>query len=300
MREYDLIIVGGGASGMLCLIDAKNKGIENVLLIEKDPCLGGALNLGNYNISKVKNINGKEYKEELLKQINKLNVELKLNTMVLKIENDREVLCLSPSCGVEKVKGKSIILANGGKEKSRNVLDTVGDRCAGIYTIGMAKKVFNMNNMIPGKNIFIFGDDNLYMIEKELKEHDINIVGIATNESNKEVYNLTDKLYKGYKLLEIKGENRICGVTIAKDIEELHIDCDALIFAQPMLSDGVVAMRSDIQLNPKTTGPKVNENFMTSKEGIFACGNGIFIHESIEDIENECKHVIDSIDKFLS
>ncbi len=60
MKAYDLIIVGGGAAGILCAIDANEKGIKNILLIEKDPVLGGALNLGDYNISKEKTILGKD------------------------------------------------------------------------------------------------------------------------------------------------------------------------------------------------------------------------------------------------
>ena len=51
MEVYELIIVGGGAAGMLCAIEAKKEGIKNVLLIEKDNVLGGALCSGNYNIS---------------------------------------------------------------------------------------------------------------------------------------------------------------------------------------------------------------------------------------------------------
>ena len=40
MKEYNLIIVGGGAAGILCAIEANKKGIDNILLIEKDPVLG--------------------------------------------------------------------------------------------------------------------------------------------------------------------------------------------------------------------------------------------------------------------
>ena len=35
MSIYDLIIIGGGASGMLCTIKAKKNGIKNILVIEK-------------------------------------------------------------------------------------------------------------------------------------------------------------------------------------------------------------------------------------------------------------------------
>ena len=34
MREYDLVIVGGGASGILCAIEAKKQNIKNILIIE--------------------------------------------------------------------------------------------------------------------------------------------------------------------------------------------------------------------------------------------------------------------------
>ena len=115
MQTYDLIIVGGGAAGMLCAIEAKKLAMNKVLLIEKDNELGGALSLGNYNISNELKITGKYYKKYLIEEFEKFDIETKLNTMVLKIEEDNSVLCTSPANGVEKIKGKKIILANGGK-----------------------------------------------------------------------------------------------------------------------------------------------------------------------------------------
>ena len=85
MKEYNLIIVGGGAAGILCAIEANKQGMDNILLIEKDPVLGGALNLGNYNISRENTINGQEYKKSLMKCFDECKVDVKLNTMVLKI-----------------------------------------------------------------------------------------------------------------------------------------------------------------------------------------------------------------------
>ncbi|WGX74735.1 FAD-dependent oxidoreductase [Paraclostridium bifermentans] len=295
MKAYDLIIVGGGAAGILCAIDANEKGIKNILLIEKDPVLGGALNLCDYNISKEKTILGKDYKVSLLNKLDKCNIDVKLNTMVLKIEDNNEVLCTSPENGIEKIKGKNIILANGAKEGSRKPVNMVGDRCSGILTVGMAKKIFNMPNMVPGKEILIAGNATLYMIEKELKDNNINVVGIITTDKDANTYGLTDNIYDNYSIESIYGQGRINRVKLSKGDQEIFIDCDTLIFSNPMISDGLVAMRSDIKLNQVTTGPQVDKTFMTSRNNIYACGNGIFIHNSIEDIENECKEVIDNI-----
>lgn len=291
MQTYDLIIVGGGAAGMLCAIEAKKLAMNKVLLIEKDNVLGGALSLGNYNISNELKITGKYYKKYLIEEFEKFDIETKLNTMVLKIEEDNSVLCTSPASGVEKIKGKKIILANGAKEGSRKAVNMVGSRCSGIYTVGMAKKIFSMD-MIPGRKILIDGSDTLYMIEKELKRSDIDVVGIISNSEDIETYGLTKDIYVNYEIKNIEGKGRVESVIIGKEDEEVQIECDTVLFARPQLSDGLVAMRSGIKLNPKTTGPQVNEDYMTSKENVYACGNGIYIHNYIEEIEKECSELI--------
>lgn len=295
MREYDLIIIGGGASGLLSAINGKKDGIKNILLVEKDPILGGALNSADYNISEKGNLTGIEYKENLLKEFNELNIDVKLNTMVLKIEDSNEILCTSSECGVEKIKGKNIIIANGGKEKSRNAVQIPGDRTAGVLTVGMAKKIFGIKNMVPGKNIFIVGDSTLYMIQEDLKKHNIKVSGIITDKNKNEVFDLSENLYPGYEIISIHGEGRVSSVTIKNGDEKKNIKCDTVIFAYPMISDGLVALRSGLKLNPSTTGPAVDENLETSNKNIYACGNAIYIHKSIEEIEDECKKLIKTI-----
>lgn len=296
MGMYNLIIVGGGAAGMLCAIEARKRGIRDILLIEKDSILGGALSSSDFNISNELKITGKFYRKYLVEEFEKCEVDTKLNTMVLKIEDDNQVICTSPSNGIEKIKGKNIILANGAKEGSRKALDMLGDRCSGIYTVGMAKKIFAMENMVPGRKILIDGSDILYMIEKEIKKHNIDVVGIISEDENINTYGLTDNILLNYKITSIEGEGRLNKIVITKDEESKVIECDTLLFARPMLSDGLVAMRSGIDLNPDTTGPQVNENFMTSKDSVYACGNGIYIHKYIEDIENECTRLIEGIE----
>ncbi|HAT4104607.1 TPA: NAD(P)/FAD-dependent oxidoreductase [Clostridium perfringens] len=295
MREYDLIIIGGGASGLLSAINGKKDGIKNILLVEKDPILGGALNSADYNISEKGNLTGIEYKESLLKEFNELNIDVKLNTMVLKIEDSNEILCTSSEYGVEKIKGKNIIIANGGKEKSRNAVQIPGDRTAGVLTVGMAKKIFGIKNIVPGKNIFIVGDSTLYMIQEDLKKHNIKVSGVITDKNKNEVFDLSENLYPGYEIISIHGEGRVSSVTIKNGDEKKNIKCDTVIFAYPMISDGLVALRSGLKLNPNTTGPAVDENLETSSKNIYACGNAIYIHKSIEEIEDECKKLIKTI-----
>ncbi|WP_297632726.1 FAD-dependent oxidoreductase [uncultured Clostridium sp.] len=290
MVGYDLIIVGGGASGMLAAIEAKRSGIENVIVIEKDLELGGFLNLANYNISENEKITGKEYKERLLKEYNELKIETLLNTMVLNINDEKSVICTSPERGIEELRAKNIILANGAKDKGRNIINMPGDRCAGVITLGMAKKFLNAGDISLGNEIIIYGTENLNTIIQDFKDKNVKIKTIIGDE--KDSYSLTKNIYEGFKLKEILGKGRVQSIVIEKDDKEKTLECDTLILALGMLSDGIVGMRSNIKLNPATTGPEVDGNLETSRKTIFACGNGIYIHENIESIEKEVKTLI--------
>lgn len=295
MMIYDLIIVGGGAAGMLAAIEAKKKGMKNVAVIEKDLNLGGFLNLANYNISESENIIGQEYKEKLLNEYKELEIKTFLNTMVLNINDKGFIICMSPEAGIFELKAENTILANGAKDKGRNILSMPGDRCSGVITLGMAKRFLNIDGINFGNEVIIYGTENLDIIFEDFKRRNIKIKAIIGNKDNS--LNLTNNIYEGFKIKEILGNARIESITITNGTKEETLKCSTLIIASGMLSDGIVAMRSNIKMNPETTGPKVNENLETSRNNIYACGNGIFIHKSIESINQEVKKLINHINE---
>lgn len=295
MSIYDLIIIGGGASGMLCAIKAKKNGIKNILVIEKNPSLGGALNLANYNISSSKNITGQEYLKDLFDQYSKLNIDTYFNTMVININDSGKVVCLSPERGMQELSAKNIILTNGAKEKGKNALNMPGDRCAGVITLGTAKNILNIDGVIPGKDIVIYGTENLHIILEDLKKHNLNINAIICESSTDEAVKITNNIHEKYHITSILGSDRVNSIKISNGSIEKEIKCDTVILALGMLSDGLVSLRSNIALNPQTTGPKVDQNLETSRKNIFACGNGIYIHNSIDEIEIEVNKLIDYI-----
>ena len=43
MIKKDLVIIGGGAAGLSAAVEAKKQGIEDILVLERSPYLGGIL-----------------------------------------------------------------------------------------------------------------------------------------------------------------------------------------------------------------------------------------------------------------
>lgn len=298
MKHYDLVIIGGGASGINCAIFAKLSGIDNVLVVEKEDSLGGALIKGDYNLSERSNFIGEVYRERKLGEYDNLNIDTYLNTTVLKIEDENIVLMTSKDRGIEKIKARAIVIANGGKEIGLNKLEVTGDRCSGILTIGMTEKILNMG-LIPGKEVIIYGTDNLYKIFNKLKKNNINIKGIVCEKLSDQILGLSKNLYLGYKLDEVIGKGRLEKIKISKNLNSEYVDCDTLILAKPMVCDGIIALRSGLKINADTMGIDVSDCFMTSKEGIFACGNSIRIHNSMEELLEEARKTIENVRKYL-
>ena len=75
-------------------------------------------------------------------QLFELNIEYKLDTMVLEVSENKIVQAINSVDGYMIIEAKSIVLTMGCRERTRGAIAIPGDRPAGVFTAGAAQRIY--------------------------------------------------------------------------------------------------------------------------------------------------------------
>ena len=308
MKQYQLIVIGGGPAGLAAAVSAWNAGLRQVLIIERDQVLGGILNQcihNGFGLTHFKEeLTGPEYAGRFIEQLQQTNVEVKCDTMVLQLTADRQVICSGPA-GYEILQADSIVLAMGCRERTRGAIQIPGERPAGIFTAGTAQRYLNIEGYMVGKRVVILGsgDIGLIMARRMTLEGAkvlacVEVMPHSSGLTRNIVQCLHDydiPLYLSHTVTDIRGKNRLEQVVVsAVDSArqpipgtEMVFDCDTLLLSVGLLPENELTRMAGIEIDPRTNGAKVFENNETSIPGIFACGNVLQVHDLVDYVTAE-------------
>lgn len=321
MKHYQAAVIGGGSAGLAAAVRLKQLGIDDVIVLEKDAEAGGILNQCIHNGFGLQTfheqLSGPAYAERFEDQARDLNVEIRLNTMVVRLYPDRRIEYVNPEEGYVTITADAVILAVGCYERSRGAVEIPGERPSGIYTAGQAQRYLNIDGYLVGKKVFILGSGDIGLImARRMTLEGAKVYGVAElmPYSNGLPRNMKQcledfgiPLYLSHTVTHIYGHDRLERIELSevgKDRKpipgtEQYFDVDTLLLSVGLIPENHLGDEAGIVMDPRTKGPVVDENYMTSIQGVFACGNGLHVHDLVDFVTHQAAKAAEGAARYL-
>jgi len=320
MEKKDVIIIGGGPSGLAAAVELHRKGIRDVLIIEREKTLGGILRQcihDGFGLTRFKTtLSGPEYAQRFIDEVQERKIPFITNATVLSVTHDKTVTAAS-KIGIRSWQAKAVILAMGCRERTRGALGIPGERPSGVFTAGVAQSYINLHNTMVGKNIIILGSGDIGMImARRLTLEGANVravfeilpypSGLPRNiEQCLNDYGIP--LYLSHTVTDIHGRARLTGVTVSQVDEYLKpipgtgkdYECDTLILSVGLIPENELSLGAGVELDRRTNGAIVDENFRTGVDGIFAAGNVLHVHDLVDFVSMEAENLADAVTDYV-
>jgi len=248
--EVPVLIIGGGPAGMSAAIELGKRGID-VLLVDDKQRLGGKLVLQTHRFfgsidavhAGTRGIDIATLLEREARDVG--NIDVWLNSTALAVFSDHKIGILRGGSTYTLVKPQVLLVAAGAREKS---LVFRGNTLPGVYGAGAFQTLVNRDLVRAAERLFIVGGGNVGLIAGyHALQAGIEVVGLVEALPECGGYKVhRDKLarlgvpiYTSHTILSANGTDQVESVTVAQIDEQFRpipkteksFACDTVLIA---------------------------------------------------------------------
>ena len=309
MDERALVVVGGGPAGMAAALSAWERGVRDILLLERDRHLGGILNQcvhpGFGLVQFKETLTGPEYADRFVQRVRATReIEVNTGSFVAELKPGKVLTYFKPG-EVRSVRAGALVMATGCRERTREMIQIPGSRPAGVFSAGFAQRMMNIEGLLPGRRVVVIGSGDIGLImARRLSLEGATVSAVVeiqrqpTGLKRNIVQCLDDfgiSLYLGHRVAWIHGKDRVEAVDVAA-VDEMgcelaggrfSIPCDTVLVSVGLIPENELIEMAGAEINRRTNTPVSSDLNYTSIPGLFVCGNAYRVYDIVDSVTRD-------------
>lgn len=284
--ETDVLVVGGGPSGIAAAVALRQRGVKRVTILERESSAGGVPRhcghppFGMREFGRV--YSGPAYAARLVKFAKENGVDIQTGTTVTRLEQDGQIQ-IANTDGRSTVLAKRVILATGVRETPRSARLTSGDRPIGVINTGALQAFVYQRGLVPFRRPLIVGTELvaisavLTCLKAGIKP--VGMIEVNNRPTTYRAFALFPRvcgipMFYGTEIEEIQGTKRVESVKLRlPDGSFRTVECDGVLFTGRFTPEATLVRNSHLKLDSGTGGPQVDQYGRCSDPTYFAAGN---------------------------
>ncbi len=280
--ECDVAVIGAGPAGLAAAMELKRHGVDDVLVLEREPEAGGIprhcghppFGLLEYRLP----MTGPAYARRLVADAERAGVRIMTATTVTDIL-PRARLRLARPDGLAELTARRVLITTGVRESPRAARLVSGTRPLGVLNTGALQAMVHLKGLVPFRHPVVVGTE-LVSFSALWTCRRAGIRPVAMIEENarptvRRPLHLAARLFGvplhlATGISAIRGRDRVEAVELT---DGRTLACDGVLFTGRFVPEATLARLGHLELDPGTGGPVVDQSGRCSDPLYHAAGN---------------------------